>query len=608
MADLPLPEQPEHPETAEDIEATETTATAGVIETAEDIEAADADRGFLAPLSTAVVTDADGRVVWDGGGYAFLGEECPPTAHPELWRRSRLDARQGLYEVVEGVYQVRGLDLANMTLIEGDTGVVIVDPLASTECAAAALRLYRAHRGDRPVTAVVHTHPDIDHFGGVRGVTAGDVPVLAPAGFLEHAATQVGHAAPALARRASYTRGSPLSRSAAGRITPGLALSAGTVSLLPPTVHIERTGREETLDGVRMTFQLIAGPPPELAVLLPERRALLLPEHAACHRLPPRGLRRWAHRLTETLTLFTGHADVALAAHRRPVWGAERVAGLLARRRDLYAYLHDQSVRLMNKGLTGPEIAERLRLPPALEREWPASAQHARAVYADYLGWYDGNPAHLWEHPPRQSAIRYLECLGGGAAVVALARKYAAAGDLRFAAQLLNHAVFADEGDKQARDLLAEVYTRLGHGARDATWRHAYLTGARELTDGIVTERRCTVTPEVFAAFGAEQIFDALAVRVDGPRAWNESLAIDWHLTDLGRCYRTTLSNGALVVRPDPPGRPAELTLRLTRTQLVALLMGRNVEGVTREGDTLAFKRLMAVLDDPVPDFAVVTP
>ncbi|MEV4105526.1 alkyl sulfatase dimerization domain-containing protein [Nonomuraea sp. NPDC049649] len=557
------------------------------------------DAGFVAPLAPAVIRNADGKVVWDADAYGRADGECPATAHPSLWRQAGRDARHGLYALAEGVYQVRGLDLAAMTLVEGDTGVVVVDPLGSTECAAAGLRLYRRHRGDRPVTAVIYTGPRACCFGGARGVTSGGVPVLAAAAFLDGAAEEFLYAAPAAARRAAYTHGTALPPGPGGRLGP--ARSTGTVSLLPPTALIDRSGQEETLDGVRFLFQVVPGA--ALAFLLPDRRALCLPGDPPGAGDP----RLWTRCLSEAVTLFAGHADVAFAAHHDTVRGGEEIARLLERRRDLHAYLHDQTVRLMNKGLTPQEIAEHLQPPPALAA-LPGGIGVIRAVYQHYLGWFDGNPAHLRPHPPRQRAIRYVECLGGGAAVVALAERYAAEGDHRFAAELLNHAVFADEGNKRARDLLAEVYTRLGHGARDPAWRNAYLMGALELADGIAPADGGTVARGTLAALSAERLFDALAVRVDGPKAWHESLAIDWQLTDLGRSYRTTLSNGALIRQADPPDGPVDLTLRLTQDQLAALLAGRGVGAVSREGDLLALKRLFAVLDDPVPGFAIVTP
>ncbi|MBT2235126.1 alkyl/aryl-sulfatase [Nonomuraea sp. NEAU-A123] len=578
-----------------------------------DFEAA-ADRGFVAKFSPAVVSSADSKVIWDGDSNAFLDQECPGSAHPSLWRQARLSARQGLYEVTDGVYQVRGFDLSNMTIVEGETGVIIIDPLISTECAAAALRLYRAHRGARPVTGVIYTHPHVDHFGGVRGVTGGGVPVLAPAGFLRSVARDHLHAWSATARRSVYLYGQALERSPDGQIGTALG-KPGTISLITPTIHVERTGQEETVDGVRIIFQL-AEAPPELALYLPGHRALCLGENATRNPhnlLPLRDARELARQLDEIVTLFAGEFDVAFASHHWPIWGGPEIAGYLSQQRDLYAYLHDQTLRLMNKGLTGAEIAEAMRVPPGLEQVWHTHGYHGpvghnvKAIYQRYLGWFDGNPAHLWEHPPRESAIRYVECLGGGKAVVALARGYLKEHDLRFAAQLLNHAVFADEGNKEARDLLAEVYTRLGHAAENGTWRNVYLTGALELSDGVVPAATERAAPGLVDALGVDQILDSIALRVDGPRAWNESLSIDWHLTDLGERYRITLSNGALIQRADPPDGPVDLTLRLTKAQLLGLLAGRGVERVEREGDIGVLRRLVAVLDHPMPDFAIVT-
>ncbi|WP_090770255.1 alkyl/aryl-sulfatase [Nonomuraea maritima] len=585
----------------------------------------DADRGFVAKLSPAVIKTLDGRVVWDGDAYDFLREGCPDTAQPGLWRQGQLCARQGLYEVTDGVYQVRGLDVSNMTLVEGEHGVVVIDPLLSTECAAAALKLYRAHRGPRPVTGVVYTRSHADHFGGVRGVTDGGVPVLAPRGFMEHAVVDNVYAGPARTRRGVYLYGAALPHSPEGRIGAGLgmAVSRGTMSLIEPTAEIQRTGEEATVDGVTMVFQLTpdAETPADANVFLPGHRALCLSGNATRGRhgmLPAcggavRDARASARYLTEAIALFADRADVALASHHWPTWGRDRVERFLSQQRDLYAYLHDQTLRLLNKGFTGAEIAEALRLPPALEHVWQAHgcsgslSHNVLAVYQRYLGWFDGNPAHLWEHPPKESAVRYVACLGGGAAVVELARRYVREGDLRFAAQLLNHAVFADEGNKEARDLLVEVYTRLGRGSRNATWRNVYLTGALELSDGIVPADVDQPPADFLAALSVEQIFDSIAIRVDGPRAWNERLSIDWHLTDLGERRRTTLANGVLIQEAEPRDETADLTLRLTKAQLVGLLSGKGVEGVEREGDTGVLRRLVSVLDHPVPDFAVVT-
>ena len=328
-----------------------------------------------------------------------------------------------------------------------------------------------------------------------------------------------------------------------------------------------------------------------------------------------RDTRVWARYLTEAIALFADRADVAFASHHWPTWGRERIVAFLSQQRDLYAYLHDQTLRMLNRGMTGNEIAEALRLPPALERAWHThgyygSVSHnVKAIYQRYLGWFDGNPAHLWEHPPVELARRYVEAFGGTSAVVALAEGYVGKGDLRFAATLLNHAVFADPGDSAARRLLAQVYTRLGHGAENATWRNFYITGAKELTTPPSRPATDTVSPDMLSALTAEQVFDSLAIRVNGPEAWDERFTIDWHLTDTREHHRTTLSNGALIHERDPSGDGADLTLRLTKDRLLGLLAGDTDTGdLAYDGDLTVLGRLTAVLEEPTPDFAIVTP
>ncbi|MFI7617629.1 alkyl/aryl-sulfatase [Nonomuraea terrae] len=587
-----------------------------------------AERGFVAKLTPAVVKAADGKIVWDNDSYDFLDADCPPTAHPSLWRQAQLCAKQGLFEVTDGIYQVRGLDLSNMTLVEGERGVIVIDPLISTECAAAALRLYRDHRGDRPVTGLIYTHSHADHFGGARGVTDGDgIPVIAPAHFMEHAVSENVYAGTAMNRRALYMYGQLLPRSGDGQLGCGLGMgtSAGTVSLIPPTLDITRTGQEETVDGVRIVFQLTPGTeaPAEMNFLFPDRRALCMAENAT-HNLHNvltlrgalvRDTRIWSRYLTETVALFADHAEVAFASHHWPTWGKDNIVTFLTQQRDLYAYLHDQTLRMLNRGMTGSEIAEAMQMPPALEAAWHThgyygSVSHnVKAIYQRYLGWFDGNPAHLWEHPPVEQSRRYVECLGGTTAVLAQAERYIREGDLRFAATLLNHAVFADQGNSPARKMLAQVYTRMGHGAENATWRNFYLTGATELTGRPSAGMTTTTSPDMLRALTAEQIFGSLAIRVNGPRAWNERFAIDWHLTDTGERHRIRMSNGALIHEQTPSGDDgADLTLRLTRQRLLGLLDGEDTDGIDHDGDMTVLQRLRAVLEDPTPDFAIVTP
>ncbi len=591
---------------------------------------ANAERGLIASLTPCVVKDAEGRTVWDNDVFSFLEGPAPETADPSLWRQSQLCAKQGLFQVADGVYQVRGLDLSNMTLVEGDTGVIVIDPLVSAETAAAALGLYREHRGHRPVTGMIYTHSHVDHFGGAEGVIPADdpggIPILAPAGFLEHAVAENVYAGIAMGRRGAYHTGSLLPKNPEGMIGTGLGqtASSGRIGLIPPNRDITRTGQEETIDGVRIVFQLTPGTeaPAEMNFHFPDRRALCLAENAThnLHNLLTlrgalvRDARMWARYLDEAIELFADTTDVAFASHHWPTWDRENIVAFLTGQRDLYAYLHDQTLRLTNQGYTGVEIAEMIELPPALENAWHArgyygSVSHnVKAVYQRYMGWFDGNPAHLWEHPPAEEAKRYVECMGGASKVLALARDYAEKGDLRFAATLLDHVVFADPGNDHAKHALADVYERLGHGAENGTWRNFYLTGALELREG-VKPVPTSIAGGMAAGLSVEQVFDSMAIRVNGPKAWDESLTIDWDFTDTGERYRMLLSNGVLIHRRRTRDtEQADLKLALTRPQLFGLLAGKAPKGVSSSGDVGALRRLMGVMDRPDENFPIVTP
>jgi alkyl sulfatase BDS1-like metallo-beta-lactamase superfamily hydrolase len=589
----------------------------------------DADRGLIDRLDPAVIRSAEGRVVWDNDAYAFLESDCPDTANPSLWRQGQLCARQGLFEVVPSVYQIRGLDLSNMTLIEGRSGVIVIDPLVSTECAAAALELYRRNRGERPVTAVIYTHSHIDHFGGVRGVLPDadrDVPIVAPEGFLQHAVAENVYAGTAMSRRAIFMYGSLLEKGPAGQIGTGLGMtnSTGTVSLIPPTLDITRTGQEEVLDGVRIQFQMTPGTeaPAEMNFYFPELRALCMAENAT-HNLHNiltlrgalvRDPRVWSRYLAEAIKLFGVESDVAFASHHWPTWGQDRLIEYLTQQRDLYGYLHDQSLRLINQGYTGAEIAEMIEMPPALDQAWHTrgyygSVSHnVKAVYQRYMGWFDGNPANLWPHPPEERACRYVESMGGADAVVATAERYIGDGDLRFAVELLNHVMFAEPDHEAGRDLLASAYTSLGQGAENGTWRNFYLNAAKELQFGIADQPVSIAPHDMISSLTVEQIFDSVAIRIDGPRAWDEHFAIDWHITDLDERWRTTLSNGVFVPEKDPLPAEVDMALALTKPQLLLLLVGRGADDIGMEGDVSVLGRLVDVVDTVDRNFPIVTP
>lgn len=587
---------------------------------------ANADRGFLATISPGTITDASGAVVFDADSLAFATGSTPETVHPSLWRQAKLTARHGLYEVAPGFYQIRGFDISNMTLVEGESGVVVIDPLVSAETAAAGLALYREHRGDRPVTAVVYTHAHIDHFGGVLGVVDADteVPIVAPEHFLEHAVSENVYAGVAMLRRGSYYDGHPLDASATGAVGIGLGprTSAGSVGLLAPTLDVTHTGQEEVLDGIRFVFQLTPNTesPAEMNFFFPDHRVLCMAENAThvMHNVltlrgaQVRDARIWSRYLAETVELFAHDADVAFSSHHWPTWGTDAVIAFLTEQRDLYAYLHDQTLRLMNQGYVGAEIAEMLTLPASLEGTWSTKgyygslSHNVKAIFQRYLGWYDGNPAHLWQHPPEAQAARYVELLGGVDMVVEAVDRYADAGDLRFAAELGSHAVFADPTHAVAREALANVLERLGWGAENATWRNCFLTGAYELRDG--RPAGSVSSAGMVGALTVTQLFDTLAIRLDGAEAASVTASIRWELTDSAEAYRMELSNGALVHFPTTRTDAADLTVRLTRPQLVAAFGTGAFTGVETEGDASVLETVLRLTDAPDPTFHVVEP
>jgi alkyl sulfatase BDS1-like metallo-beta-lactamase superfamily hydrolase len=603
---------------------------------ARDFEAA--SRGLVGRRRPNAVTAEDGRVVWDNDTYDFIEGDAPDTVNPSLWRQSTLVATDGLFEVVPGLYQVRGMDLSNISFVEGDTGVIVIDPLISTETAAAALALYREHRGDRPVTGVIYTHCHVDHFGGVKGVTtqedvdAGRVPVLAPEGFVEHAVSENVYAGTAMGRRAGYMYGAALPRSPQGALGAGLGqtTSTGTVTLIAPTVEITTTGQEEVVDGVRIVFQMAPDTeaPAEMLFYFPDLKALCTAEdatHTLHNLLTLRGAvvrdpHGWSKYLTETVDLFGGEVEVAFASHHWPTWGNEQVVEFLSLQRDLYAYLHDQTLRMLNQGLIGSEIAEQITLPPALESAWSTrgyygSVSHnVKAIYQRYLGWYDGNPAHLWEHTPVEKAKRYVDLGGGADAVVANGRAAYDAGDYRWAAEVLSHVIFAQPDHAAARELLADTLEQLGYGSENGTWRNFYLSGAYELRNGQFGTPTVTASPDMVAQLSPDMLFDAMAVQVNGPAAWDERLSIDVILTDSDERYRLRLANGALTYSAARQAGDADVTLTTTRRSLPALALGtpspeRLAEaGIEIGGDASVLGRLTAVLEPGDPDFAIVTP
>ncbi|KAI9042050.1 alkyl/aryl-sulfatase [Aspergillus affinis] len=598
-----------------------------------------AEKGFRGRQDPNVVKNDNDEVVWDNDAYDFLKNDSPDTANPSLWRQSKLAHLDGLYHVTGGIYQVRGLDLSNTTFIEGDEGLIIIDPLTSEETGAAALALYQAHRGtDRAIKAIVYSHSHADHFGGVKGfikeedVETHDIKILAPKGFLEHAVSENVFTGTSMSRRAAYMYGAALKQGPSGQIGAGLGqtLSTGTVTLIAPNVDIRRTGEKRTIDGVEMVFQMAPDTeaPSEMLFYFPQFKALCAAEdatHTFHNILTLRGAvvrdpHAWSKYLTETIDLFGGDAEVVFASHHWPTWGADNVVQFLTSQRDLYAYVHDQTLRLLNQGYNGPEIAEMMTLPPALEKTWSARgyygslSHNVKAIYQRYCGWFDGNPAHLWEHTPVEKAKRYVELTGGEERIVRKGREAFDAGDFRWAAEVLNHAVFANPDNEIARNLLADVYEQLGYGAENGTWRNFFISGTTELRDGNFGTPTQSASADVVGQLTPEMLFDSIAIQINGPEAWDQKLAIDVVVTDAGVTYRLWLSNGALIYSTTPQSGTVDVTLRGTTKQLTALAVyGPDPEalekaGIEIDGDTGALDTLSSLLDPGDPNFNIVTP
>ncbi len=601
----------------------------------------DAARGLVAALPEVEIKNAQGRVVWSLRDYAFLaGEEAPLTVNPSLWRQARLNMHHGLYQVTDRVYQVRGFDISNMTLIEGERGVIVIDPLISAEVARAAFDLYRAHRGDRPVTAMIYTHSHTDHYGGVRGVldearvATGEVPVVAPARFLEEVVSEAVLAGTAMVRRGQFQFGPTLPKGPRGQVDAGLGktTSRGTVTLIPPTLTITEPLETHRIDGVEIVFQLTpeTEAPAEMHMYYPALRALNLAENAThnLHNLYPirgaqvRDANAWAKYIDEARDRFGRVTDVAFAQHHWPVWGTERVLDFLAAQRDLYKFLHDQTVRLMNHGFKPAEIAERLALPRGHAATWHVRgyygtlSHNSKSVYQRYLGWYDANPANLNPLPPVERGRKYVEYMGGADAVLRRAREDFGRGEYRFVAEAMSHVVFADPGNVDARRLGADALEQMGYAAESAIWRNAYLQGALELRGGRpATSARAPVSPDVVRAMTLDLFFDYLAARLDGERAEGVGFVLSWIFPDLGRRYVLRLQSCALTYLADRDPERADATITLDRPVLDRLVLreltieAALAQGVaTIAGDPAPVMRLFDLLDDFPLLFDVIEP
>ncbi len=601
----------------------------------------EAQRGFIAAIPDGIVLNERGRALWDLRAYDFLADEtAPDTVNPSLWRIARLNMNNGLFKVCDRVYQLRGFDIASMTVIEGDSGVIVIDPLITAEVARAGLELYWAHRPQKPVVAVIYSHSHVDHYGGVMGVTSaeevaqGKVAVIAPDRFMEELSGENMLAGNVMQRRAQFQFGSLLQKGLRGQIDSGLGkvTARGRTSLIAPTIVIAEATESHTIDGVEVIFQLApdSEAPAEMHMFLPQFGVLNMAENTTRHLhnfIPLRGSvardpRIWSRHISNSIVLFCEDTEILICQHHWPTWGRENVKAFLEKHRDLYKYIHDQTVRLMNHGLNAEEIAETVDLPPGLDREWSVRgyygtvSHNSKAVYQRYLSWYDANPANLNPLPRREAGRKTVAYMGGAVALLERARVDFEAGEYRWVAQVLSHLVFAEPENLSGRELLADAFEQLGYQAESATWRNAYLYGAQELRLGLAKlPPRPMINPGTLAALDAGALFDFMAVRLNPQKAAGRPLRINWHLSDSGERLVMDLQNCTMTHVLGEAADDAAASVRLSREVLVALNVRETQVAAALaagdlmiEGDATVVAQFFDMLDNFSLMFDVVAP
>ncbi len=601
---------------------------------------ADAERGFIATMEPLTITRENGRVAYDLSQFGFLAAEAPATVNPSLWRQAQLNAQHnGLYEVADGLYQVRSFDIANMTLIRGERGWVIIDPLTSAESSRAALELANQHLGERPVTGVIITHSHADHFAGILGVVSaaevddGSVPIIAPQHFVQEALNENVLAGNVMGRRATYMYGNLLQPGVTGFITAGLgaALSMGSTGFIVPTDLVHETGETRNIDGVEFEFQMTPGTeaPAEFVFFLPQYKALCMAEITSHHLHNVYTLRgaqvrdalAWSQQINESIDLFGGRLDIQFACHHWPIWGREAAVEYLGKQRDLYKFIHDQTLRLANKGYTKEEIAERVVLPDALGNEfynrgYYGSVHHnTRAVYVKYLGYFDGNPASLHPLPPREVGTRYVEAMGGADAVVTLAQTSFDDGDYRWVAELLNHVVMTDPQHTPARSLLADTLEQMGYQAESAPWRNFYLSGALELREGLPAGSDYSASAGMAQGMPIHNMFQLMAVRLMPDAANGLQLIINIDLTDTKEKWLLSIDNSVLNTFPNRQDDDPSVGIKLSSIDFKLLMLGLKDatsliadQALVIEGDASALVTLAGLFDTFPRRFPIVTP
>ncbi|MEE2733589.1 MAG: alkyl sulfatase dimerization domain-containing protein [Pseudomonadota bacterium] len=559
-----------------------------------------AHKGFIAPLPSTPLKGEAGNMIWDPAKYGFIkeGSKSPDSVNPSLWRQSQLLNISGLFKVTDGIYQVRNQDLSNMTIVEGKSGITIFDPLISSETAKVALDLYYQNRPKKPVVAVVYTHSHVDHYGGVRGVVdeadvkAGKVKIYAPIGFLEAAVAENVMAGTAMSRRASYMYGNLLPPSEKGQVGAGLGstTSAGTVTLIPPTDIIEKTGETRVIDGLTYEFLYAPGSeaPSEMLFYIKELKAINSAEdstHTLHNTYSLRGAKIrdplvWSKYLNQALHMWGDDADVMFAMHHWPVWGEKAIKEQLSLQRDMYRFINDETLRLANKGYTLIEIAEMIKLPEAItkrfsNRGYYGSINHnVKATYVLYLGWFIGNPATLYEHTPTDAAKRYVDMMGGVDALLEKAQSYYDKGDYRWVAEVVNHAVFADPNNQKAKNLQADALEQLGYQSESGPWRNFYLTGAKELREGVAQlPTPDTASPDTVRSMDLDLFFDFLSMRLNRDRAADKKITLNFDFTDLNKQYGVEMVNGVINHSEGVQLKKADANITLSKETLNQIML-----------------------------------
>jgi alkyl sulfatase BDS1-like metallo-beta-lactamase superfamily hydrolase len=605
-----------------------------------DFEAA--KRGLMATVPEGIVRTGGGTVLWNLGEYAFIdGELAPSTVNPSLWRMARLNLANGLFKVTDRLYQLRGFDIANMTVIEGDSGLILIDPLTTAEVSRAALELYYAHRPHKPVVAVIYTHSHVDHYGGVRGVVdeadvkAGKARVIAPAGFMEAISGENVLAGPPMSRRAQFQFGTMLPRGARGQVDAGLGKSVarGTPGLIAPTQSIEKAVETHTIDGIEIVFQLApeTEAPAEMHMFYPQLGVLNMAENACplLHNfIPLRGAvardpRIWAKYIGDAIAMYGLKTKVLIGQHHWPTWDTAKIIDYLEAQRDLYKHIHDQTLRYMNRGWRPAEIAEVIDLPPGLAERWSVrgyygSVSHnVKAVYQRYLSWYDGNPCNLHPLPPAPAARKFVEYMGGAAAVIEKARADFARGEFRWVAQVMKEVVYAEPGNKEARALCADALEQMGYQAESATWRNAFLYGAQELRHGVFQMPvRPGMGADTLAGLTSDVFFDLMAIRLDAAKAAGQSLTVNWRFTDRNETLVLTLKHSTLTHRMGEIAANADVSVTTTRATMDQIVMRKLTipdalagGALKLEGEIPKLGALFAMMDPPAGMmFEILTP